>query len=104
MPVTLPPAIVASLEALGQTLLEWGPQHRDATLATHEAGVLAAVRAALPALLEAVVQQRTTALAPAQQRQREPCPDGGTRRAARHQWRKRTVRTTCGPLHYDRPR
>jgi transposase len=73
-------------------------------LATHEAGVLAAVRAVLPALLGAVVQQSTTALAPAQQRQREQCPRCGARREARHQWRRRTVQTSCGPLGYERPR
>jgi Uncharacterised protein family (UPF0236) len=104
MPATLPPAIVAGVEALGQALTEWGQQHRDASLATHEEGVLAAVRAALPGLLGAVVQQSTTALAAAQQRQRELCPTCGTRREARHQWRKRPVRTSCGPLRYARPR
>jgi hypothetical protein len=104
MPEALPAPIVACLDALGQALADWVPPHRDASLATHEDGVLAAVRAVLPALLGAVVQQSTTALAPAQQRQRERCPRCGTRREARHQWRPRTVRTTCGPLRYERPR
>lgn len=100
----LPKGIVACLDELGQALQQWVQTHRDAALATHEAGVLAAVRTALPALLGAVVQQSTTALGPAQQRQREPCPDCGTRREARHQWRPRTVQTSCGPLRYERPR
>jgi hypothetical protein len=104
MPEPLPTAIVAGLERLGQALAAWVPTHRDASLATHEDGVLQAVRAELPALLGAVVQQSTTALAPAQQRQRERCPTCGTRREARHQWRRRTVQTSCGPLQFERPR
>src|SRR4051812_8916869 len=104
MPEPLPAPIVACLERLGQALAAWGPTHRDASLATHEDGVLQAVRAVLPSLLGAVVQQSTTALAPSQQRQRERCPTCGTRREARHQWRRRTVQTSCGPLQYERPR
>jgi hypothetical protein len=104
MPDALPPPIVACLDELGQALTQWVQTHRDAPLAVHEQGVLDAVRIVLPALLGAVVQQSTTALAPAQQRLREPCPTCGTRRDARHQWRKRTVRTVCGPLRYERPR
>src|SRR5688572_16357128 len=94
----LPAPIVASLDELGAALGAWVQTHRDASLATHEAGVLAAVRRVLPALLGAVVQASTPALAPAQQRLRESCPDCGTRRDARHQWRARTVQTVCGPL------
>jgi hypothetical protein len=101
---TLPAPIVAGLDELGQALTQWVQTHRDASLATHEQGVLAAVRTVLPALLGAVVQESTTALAPAQQRLREPCPHCGTRREARHQWRPRTVQTVCGPLRYERPR
>jgi hypothetical protein len=92
------------LEELGQALVAWGRAHRDAPLATHEQGVLEAVRAVLPVLLSVVVQQSTTTLAPAQQRQRERCPHCGTRREARHGWRRRTVQTICGPLRYERPR
>jgi hypothetical protein len=101
---TLPAPIVACLDELGQARVQWVQTHRDVPLATHEQGVLEAVRAVLPALLGAVVQAGTTALAPAQQRLREPCPHCGTRRAARHQWRPRTVQTVCGPLRYERPR
>jgi hypothetical protein len=50
-----------------------------------------------------VVQGRTTAMAPEHQRQRQPCPGCGTRRRPRRQWRRRTVQTVCGPLHYERP-
>jgi len=92
------------LAQLGEALSEWLRAHRDASLATHEAGVLEAMRTALPPLLGAVVQASTTALAPAHRRWREPCPARGTRREARHQWRKRTVQTVCGPLRYERAR
>ena len=71
----LPAPIVASLDELGVALRQWVQTHRDASLATHEAGVLDVVRRVLPALLGAVVQASTTALAPARQRGREPCPD-----------------------------
>jgi hypothetical protein len=104
MSEALPASIVAGLDQLGQTLRQWAQTHRDAPLATHEQGVLEAVRAALPALLGAVVQESTTALAPAQRRWREPCPTCGTRREARHQWRPRRVHTQCGRLRYERPR
>lgn len=100
----LPASIVAPLEELGAALSQWVQTHRDASLATHEAGVLDAVRRVLPALLGAVVQASTPTLAPAQQRFREPCPGCGTRREARHQWRPRTVQTVCGPLRYERAR
>ena len=99
----LPGSIVACLAELGQALSQWVQTHPDVPLAVHEQGVLEAVRAVLPALLGAVVQESTTALAPAQQRLREPCPACGTRREARHQWRPRTVQTVCGPLRYERP-
>ncbi len=103
MPEAVPASIVAGLEQLGEQLAAWVLTHRDAPLATHEEGVLAAMRAALPALLEAVVQESTTALAPEQQRLRAACPDCGTRTQARRQWRRRTVSTRCGALHYERP-
>lgn len=104
MAETLPAPIVAGLEELGQALQQWLQTHRDVTLATHEQGVREAVRRVLPALLGAVVQASTTALAPAQQRVRTPCPTCGTRREARHQWRGRMVKTVCGPMRYERPR
>ena len=100
----LPASIVACLDHLGQTLATWAQTHHDACLASHEEGVLAAVRAVLPALLGAVVQQSTAALAPAQRRRQDRCPTCGTRREARHQWRARTVQTSCGRLRYERPR
>lgn len=99
----VPASIVAGLEQLGARLADWVQAHRDAPLATHEEGVLAAVRDTLPALLAAVVQESTTAVAPEQQRLRAACPACGTRTAARRQWRRRAVTTRCGPLAYERP-
>jgi hypothetical protein len=103
MPEAVPASIVAGLEQLGEKLADWVQTHRDAPLVTHEEGVLAAMREALPALLEAVVEESTTALAPEQQRLRAACPDCGTRTPARRQWRRRTVTTRCGTLQYERP-
>jgi len=79
MTQALPASIVAGLKALGTALAIWSATHHEAPLAAHEAGVLAAVRAALPQLLGAVVQTSTTALAPEQARVRQPCPRCGTR-------------------------
>jgi hypothetical protein len=91
------------LEQLEEELARWVQAHQDGTLATHEQGVLQAVRQALPGLLEAVIQVSTRALAPAQQRLRTGCPGCGTRTAPRKQWRRRQVRTVCGLVHYERP-
>src|SRR5687767_15159403 len=99
----LPPPMVAPLAALGQALAQWSAAQRDASLATHEQGVLDAVRAALPALLAAVLQVSTTAIAPEQQRLRQPCPRCGARTRPRRQWRQRTLKTVCGPVTYERP-
>src|SRR4030095_7807302 len=71
--------------------------HRDAPLATHEQGVLDAVRAALPTLLATVVQTSTRALEPAQATWRTPCPGCGRRRKPRHRARARLVAARCGP-------
>src|SRR5436190_22883792 len=53
-PDDLPDEIVQPLVELGSALLEHARGHRDQSLAEHEDGVLAAWRAAAPALLEAV--------------------------------------------------
>jgi hypothetical protein len=103
MAEALPLAIVAPVEALGQALAQWSQAHQDASLAMHEQGVLEAVRAVLPALLGAVLAVSTAAVAPEQQRLRRPCPRCGTRTRPRRQWRRRTVKTVCGPVAYERP-
>lgn len=103
MAESVPASIVACLEQLGEELATWVQAHHDGTLATHEQGVLHAVRQAMPGLLGAVVQASTRALAPAQPRLRAPCPACGTRTAPRKQWRRRQVRTVCGLVRYERP-
>src|SRR3954454_17332973 len=103
MAESVPASIGACLEQLGEDLPSWVQATQDGTLATHEQGVLQAVRQALPGLLGAVVGASTRALDPAQQRLRPPCPGCGTRTAPRKQWRRRQVRTVCGPVHYERP-
>ncbi len=102
MATSLPARMVAEVEALGQTLVAWATAHPDATLAEHEAGVLAAVRTALPRLLGLVVEQSTRALAAVPTPRWPRCP-GCTRRTPPHSWRSRQVRTTCGVVQLVRP-
>lgn len=101
MPASLPAPIVATLTTLGQQLADWIATHPDATLAEHEAGLLAAVRHALPPLLGGVVAAATTALAP-RRPPRPRCP-GCQRRLVVHSWRERTVSSRCGVLTLARP-
>ncbi len=98
----LPAAILAPLAALATTLLTWAQQHRDAPLADQEAAVLAAVRAALPHLLGAVVHVSVTDLDAGIAAVRRRCP-GCDQRVRRQSERPRTVQTTCGPLTVSRP-
>jgi len=76
---TLPPAMVAGLEALGTELVSWAETHRDSTLAEQEQAVLARVRAALPGLLAAVLTQSTRQFDPGMRRTPAPCPTCGQR-------------------------
>jgi len=99
---TLPGSMLAGLEALGAALLDVARAHPNGTLATLEAAVLEQVRAAQGGLLEGVVARATGSLAPSQQRVRQACPRCG-RRARVRDWRPRTVRTACGPVHPERP-
>lgn len=102
MPSSLPPTIVAQLETLGTALVRCAEDQHGATLAAQEAGVLAAVRAALPGLLAAVVQLATSELAPGVATVRRRCP--GCDHLVRMQSRRpRTMGTTCGPLTFLRP-
>lgn len=94
----LPPAIVAATDALALTLAAYADTHLDVSLATLEQDVLAAVRAALPALLHAVVQRTLRALTTLPAR----CP--ACQHPARvHDWRPRQVLSTCGLLCWERP-
>ena len=95
-------AIIARLETLGQTLGTIATEHRDVSLATLEQAVLAAVRAALPALLTAVVELNQRGLHEPEAHWRQPCPQCGQRCGVEH-WRSRTLQTVCGPITWERP-
>ena len=58
----LPNGIVARLEALGQQLIAFAREHRDASLGELERGVLDLVRQALPELLGEVIEQSASGL------------------------------------------
>lgn len=97
-----PPAMIPALQALEARLDTIATARRDVSLATLEQAVLEAVRAALPALLAAVVGRNTRALAEPQAHWPQPCPTCG-RRTRVHSWRARTVQTVCGPVQWERP-
>ena len=99
---TLPASMLARLVWLGAALLEVARRNRDATLEVLEQEVLERVRAAQGGLLEEVVGQATSALAPSQQRVRLACPQCGQRAKVRD-WRARRVQTICGGLGFERP-
>ncbi len=102
MPQPLPRTIVTHLEALGTALLTCVQGQHGATLADQEAAVLAAVRAALPGLLAAVVQTATPDLAAGLATVQRRCP-GCDHLVRMHSQRSRTLATTCGPLTVVRP-
>jgi hypothetical protein len=99
---TLPARILACLTALAAQLQVIAQQQRDASLAEHEAAVLAAMRGALPDLLTAVVEAATSALDPGVATVRQRCPRCGGRVRV-DGWRPRQVRTVCGLLTLTRP-
>jgi Uncharacterised protein family (UPF0236) len=94
--------IIAEVEALGTTLEALGRTHRAASLATLEHALLAAVRAALPGLLTAVLEVASRALQTPAVDWRQPCPRCG-RRIGLASWRPRTVQTVCGAITWQRP-
>jgi hypothetical protein len=102
MAEALPSRIVARVLTLAEELQAIGQRQRDASLADHEAAVLAVVRAALPALLTAVVEAATSALDPGVATVRRRCPRCGGRVRV-DSWRPRQVRTVCGPIRLRRP-
>jgi hypothetical protein len=99
---TLPPAIVAALEALGTDLATWAQEHRDRPLAEQEHAVLARVRAALPRLLGAVLTVSARKLDPGLRRTPERCPRCD-RRCRVQSWRPRRLTTVCGRVEWERP-
>jgi hypothetical protein len=94
----LPEAIVAAGNALVSELSTWAVAHPDTSLAEQETAVLTMVRQALPALLHGVLQTTLRALTSQPVR----CPTC-QHRALSHDWRRRQVLTTCGPLLWERP-
>lgn len=96
------PSMIAELDALGGALTALATARHDASLASLEAAVLAAVRAALPKLLTEVVRLNTRALQEPQAHWPQFCPCCSAK-APVHSVRPRSVETLCGPLTYERP-
>jgi hypothetical protein len=98
----VPSAIVARLLEAAKELEEWAVEHRQATLAQHEQGVLGIFRRVMGPALGAVLERALGLDQPAAQRQRAACPECGTRRRP-HQWRKRQPVSVCGDTPFQRP-
>lgn len=97
----LPDEIVQPLAQFGRALLEQVRTHRDHSLAEHEEGVLAAWRAAAPALLEAVLRLATTGLETHARPVAARCPSCQQRRGVQSR-RKRGVQTRLGAISLQR--
>src|SRR2546428_10873498 len=76
----VPSAIVARLLEAAKELEEWAVEHRQATLAEHERGVLHIVRSVMGSTLGAVLEHARQLDHPAAQWQRAACPECGKRR------------------------
>ena len=98
----LPDGILARLEALGQQLIAFAREHRDASLGELERGVLDLVRQALPELLGEVIEQSASGLGSSLARLPQPCPICGQRTRVQS-WRPREVLTVCGKVGFERP-
>jgi hypothetical protein len=94
--------MLSQLEALGTALIDVAKQHRDAPLASLEREVLAAVRSALPKLLQEVLKASTTDLHPGLLHRQQRCPHCG-KRVPVQSWRTRTLTTVCGTITFERP-
>jgi hypothetical protein len=97
----LPAEIVQPLLAFGRALLVHSRANRDRSLAEHEAGVLAAWRAAAPAVLEAVLQLATSGLGANARPITARCPRCQQRRGVQSR-RTRGVQTRLGPIRLRR--
>src|SRR5438445_321937 len=95
MAPTLSERIVACLLGLAKRIEAWAEAHPDAPLAEQEWAVLGLVRAALPALLEAVLLACTPGLSEPGLSARQPCPGCGKGRRPLGR-RGRTVLTVWG--------
>src|SRR2546428_10236656 len=98
----VPSAIVARLLEAAKELEEWAVEHRQATLAEHERGVLHIFRSVMGLTLGAVLEHALQLDHPAAQRQRAACPECGKRRRP-HQWRERQPVSVCGATPFQRP-
>ena len=98
----IPEQIVAAVRALAESLADWCEEGRDGRLEEHEAAVLERVRQVLPTLLQAVVEEATSELAPRVRAGRSACPRCG-RKVRPQQERSRQVLTRCGLVTLERP-
>src|SRR5947209_17210954 len=98
----VPSAIVARLLEAAKELEEWVVEHRQATLAEHERGVLRIFRSVMGSTLGAVLERELQLDHPAAQWQRAACPECGKRRRP-HQWRERQPVSVCGSTPFQRP-
>jgi len=98
----VPSAIVARLLEAAKELEEWAVEHRQATLAEHERGVLRIFRSVMGSTLGAVLERALQLDHPAAQWQRAACPECGKRRRP-HQWRERQPVSVCGSTRFQRP-
>jgi hypothetical protein len=94
--------MIAELDALGRCLAALATTRHDASLASLEDGVLAAVRAALPGLLTEVIRLNTRALREPQAHWPQCCPRCSAKTRV-HSMRPRSLQTVCGAISYERP-
>ena len=99
---TIPSPIVALLEQAGEQLERWARDHRRATLAEHEQGVLRIFRQLMGAALGAVLTRALALDQPSTARLRASCPDCGQRRKPHGRPRSRQVLSVCGPARIQR--
>src|SRR6266508_650849 len=99
----LPPQIVPAVEAFASRLAAHVREHRDASLAVHEQGVLDAWRAEAGAVLAGVVSAATTGTDQQARPPRSTCPHCG-RGCPALRWRPRTVETRLGGITFTRTR
>lgn len=98
-----PSGIVALLEQAGEQLERWVRDHRRATLAEHEQGVLRIFRQVMGAVLGAVLSRALELDQPSTPRLRASCPGCGQRRKPHGRPRARQVLSVCGPARIQRP-
>jgi hypothetical protein len=99
----IPERIVAALQELGEELTAWCAEGRERDLEAHERAVLDRVRAALPRVLRAVIEEATSGLHPRLARARQACPGCGAKARPHGAARARQVETRCGTLELPRP-